>query len=84
MLPSTHFPITFVLGLVRNSSFGGTERDPEAQVKSIALVKEENRVSLLALEGKEERVNVQGRFRKEETEERTLWQDYSAIGRWPC
>lgn len=44
MLPSTHFPITFVLGLVRNSSFGGTERDSEAQVKSIALVKEENRV----------------------------------------
>lgn len=38
----------------------------------------------MALEGKEERVNVQGRFIKEETEERTLWQDYSAIGRWPC
>lgn len=44
MLLSTRAPITFVLGLPGNSSFGRTLRDPEAQVKSIAPVKKENRV----------------------------------------
>lgn len=66
--------------LVHSEGLRGTQKH---RVKSYLLSR---RIveSLLALEGKEVRVDGQGRFREEETGERVLWQVYSAGGRWPC